>query len=91
MPFVSFVGPLIIFVVFKDRSPWLREQALEALNFSILYAITQVVSATLILLSIGMVLWPLVIVAAVIFCVMGAVASSRGEPYRYPINLSIIR
>ena len=39
IPFFGLVGPLITYLVFKDRSPWLKESLTEALNFSILYSI----------------------------------------------------
>ena len=42
IPFFWFVGPLIGYLLYKDRSPYLKQVTTEALNFSILYSIVQV-------------------------------------------------
>jgi len=42
IPFIGVVGPLIVYLVFKDRSAFLKDQGTESLNFSILYTIAQV-------------------------------------------------
>src|SRR5688500_20317289 len=43
IPFVGFIGPLIVWLIFKDRSAWLRESVAVARNVSILYPIAQLV------------------------------------------------
>ncbi len=91
IPFVGFVGPLIVWAVFKDRSGWLRESAVEALNFSILYTIAQLVAIVLVAVIIGMLLLPLIGIAGLILCILGAIAANRGEPYRYPVNLRLVK
>jgi len=91
IPFFTFIVPLIAYLVFKDRSPWLRQSVTEALNFSILYTIAYVVSAILVSLVIGLILWPLVAIAALGFCILAAIASNKGGQYRYPINWRMIK
>ena len=53
IPFFGFIGPLIAYLVYKDRSEWLKQVTTEALNFSILYSIAYVVSVILTALSSG--------------------------------------
>lgn len=90
-PFVGFVGPLIVWLVLKDRSVWLRETVVEALNFSILYTIAQLVAIVLLVVVIGMILLPLIGIAGLILGILGAVAANRGEQYRYPVNLRLVK
>ena len=90
IPFFGFVVPLVVYLVFKDRSRWLRDSALEALNFSILYTIAITASAMLAIFLIGLVLLPVVWVVAVVFCLLAAVASNRHELYRYPVNWRLV-
>ena len=90
IPFFGFVAPLVIYLAFKDRSAWLRDSALEALNFSIVYTIAITASAFLAVLLIGLVLLPLVWVVAVVLCLRAAVASNRHERYRYPLNWRLV-
>lgn len=91
IPFFGFVGPTMVWFGFAHRSAWLRESVVEALNFSILYTITQVVCALLVVILLGVVLVPLVGLAAVIACILATMAAQRGEQYRYPVNLRIVR
>lgn len=91
VPFIGFVGPLILFVVFKDRSALIRANAVEALNFSILYLGVALVAALLIPLGVGAVLLPLAGVATLVFCAMGAISANKGEAYKYPLNWRLVR
>jgi len=91
IPFIGFIGPLIVYLIYKDRSPWLKDASTEALNFSILYSIATLVSSMLTAVLIGLILLPLLFVGALIFCILAALAANRHELYRYPINWRIIK
>ena len=91
IPFFGFVGPLITYLLFKDRDPWLKEATTEALNFSILYGIVQLVSSILIAVTIGGILMPLFWIAALVLCILAAMATNKGEQYRYPVNWRLIK
>ncbi len=54
----------MVYLVYKDRSVWLKDNAVEALNFSILYTVAQVLASMLTLVVIGAILLPLVFIAA---------------------------
>jgi hypothetical protein len=91
IPFLGFIGPLVIYLVFKDRSVWLKDNAIEALNFSILYSLAQVVCSLLIVFLVGLVLLPAVFVAGLVLCILAAIAANKGEFYRYPVNWRLIK
>jgi uncharacterized Tic20 family protein len=91
IPFFGFIGPLIAYLIYKDRSEWLKQVTTEALNFSILYSIAYIISVITISVVIGVILWPLVFIVAVIFCIMGTIAASKHEFYKYPINIRFIK
>ena len=38
-----------------------------------------------------MILWPLVFIAGLIFCILATVAASKHEFYKYPVNMRIIK
>ena len=80
---------LIIFLVFKDRGPFVKDQSREALNFQITaligYLVLWVVSFVL-PVPLNFVLW----VAVVVLSVMGGMAANKGETYRYPFALRLI-
>jgi uncharacterized Tic20 family protein len=90
IPFFWFVGPLIGYLMYKDRSPFLKQVTTEALNFSILYSIVQVAGWVLSFITFGLINLAAFIVA-LIFCIMATMAASRHEFYKYPINARFIK
>jgi uncharacterized Tic20 family protein len=90
IPFFWFIGPLIGYLIYKDRSPFLKQVTTEALNFSILYSIVQVAGWVLAWITFGLINLAAFIVA-LIFCIMATMAASRHEFYKYPINARFIK
>jgi uncharacterized Tic20 family protein len=43
------------------------------------------------MVCIGVVLLPVVAVANLVFCIMACIAANKGEPYRYPVCLRLIK
>ena len=89
--FLSFLVPLVIYLVFKDRDPFVRRHSATALNFHITLAIAYAVSAVLILVLIGLFLIPLLWVLALVFTIMAAVAAGDGRDYQYPLSIKLVR
>lgn len=88
--FFSFIPSLIVWLLKKDESPYISDQAREALNFQITVLIAWFVAGLLTFILIGLLLMPLIWLANVIFCIIAAVAASKGEAYRYPFALRLI-
>ena len=97
---LPFLGPLIVFLVLKDRSTFVREHAGEALNMNISlvvyeFALFVVISVlTLLTLGIGSFLYVLMGVpwiVALVFSVLAAVAANSGRQYRYPLIFRLVR
>lgn len=89
--FVSFIVPLVILLVFKGRGAFVEDQAKEALNFQITLAIAYVVGGILTIVLIGFLIIPAAAICSVVFAIMAAIASNRGELYRYPLSLRLIK
>lgn len=91
IPFGSIIGPLVVWLVKKDEMPFVDSQGKEALNFQITVLIGAMICLVLMLLIIGFfLLWALAIVDLV-FIVIAAVQASKGEDYRYPYALRLIK
>lgn len=86
----SFLPSLIVWLLKKDESAYIGEQAREALNFQITIILAHVVSWILMFILIGFALMVLVWLTNVILSIMAAVAVSKGENYRYPFALRLI-
>ena len=86
----SFLPGLIVWLLKKDDNAYIGENAREALNFQITLLIGYVISWVLAFILIGFALIWLLWLANIIFCIMAAVATSKGESYRYPFALRLI-
>lgn len=86
----SFIPALIVWILKKDDSAYLADQAKEALNFQITVLIASFIASVLIWLLIGFILLPMIWILNVVFCIIAAIASSKGETYRYPLCLRLI-
>jgi uncharacterized protein len=87
---LGFLTPLVVWLVLRDRSAYVGEQAKESLNFQITLLIAYAIGWITLLMLIGFVIIPLVWVAALVFGILAAVAVNRHERYRYPINIRVI-
>lgn len=86
----SFVPGLLVWILKKDDSAYLADQAKEALNFQITMLIAQFIAWILVWVLIGFLLIPLIWLLNVVFCIVAAISSSKGETYRYPFCLRLI-
>ncbi len=86
----GFLGPLVIYLINGDKDPYVRHHASEALNFHLTMLIAFIVSAVLLVVLIGIVLLPIVAIMSLVFSILGTIAASKGEWYRYPISIRMV-
>lgn len=95
---VGFLGPLIIWLIKKDKSPFVDYHGKEALNFAITlligYLITSAVYVVISMVTCGFgAFLPIPLVVYVFQLVYGIIACTKannGEYYRYPICIRMI-
>ena len=83
---IPLLGPLIIYVVLRDRGPFIRHHAAQAVNFQIVIIIAYLVSLALAFVLIGIPLLIATAIVAIVFQIQAAMAANRGEWYRYPMT-----
>lgn len=95
--FTGFLGPLVIWLVQKDRSTFLDHHGREALNFqlTILLVMMCLGSATFVLMFVfvGVLLIPVLIavpVLAIVAEILAALAAQKGEWHRYPFCIRLV-
>lgn len=91
VPFGHIGGPLVMWLVKKDQSPFVADQALEALNFQITMTIAFAVSLVLMFVLVGFVTTPILAVAWLVLVVVAAVKANEGQRYRYPFTLRLVK
>lgn len=84
------IAPLVVWLVFRDRSRFIDQHAKEALNMQISYTIYFVVSTISIILLVGILLLPVVGVAWLVLMIVATVKAANYEEYRYPLILRLV-
>jgi|SRR5680860_847736 len=85
------IAPLIMWLIGKDKSTFVDQESKEALNFGIFAVIVYIVSSFLVFIIIGIFTWLAMAVIALIFGIQGAMKANKGENYRYPISLRLVK
>ena len=88
---LGFLCPLIVLLVKGNESAYVRHHAVESLNFQITAAILTVIFAILIFVVVGIFLLIALGVVYVVFVIMATMAASRGQLYRYPVSLRLVK
>ena len=94
---LNFLGPLIIWAIFKDRSALVRSASAGSFNFNVSIWIINAVAGLLAVLTLGFGLllaipvWITTFVVAAIMHIMAAVKASNGEAYTYPLQIPILK
>ena len=94
MGWLSFVGPLLIWAVYKDRSAFVRQAAAGSFNFNLAVwaaiIVGWVMFFTVILIPVAIIVWIVAVVAGLWFHVRAAMAANRGESFRYPWGIPVL-
>jgi hypothetical protein len=88
--FLGAVGPLVVMLTQGPRSPYVRAQSVEALNFNISVLIYSVIAWILVVVLIGFIALGALFVFQIVFTIIAAVKTSNGEPYRYPLTIRLV-
>jgi uncharacterized protein len=93
---MGFLCPLVIWLLYRDRSDFVRRHSLESLNFQISLLVYSAAAVLIVLVTLGValaVMIPVVVigaVAAIVFIVLATIAASQGKTYRYPLTLRLL-
>jgi uncharacterized protein len=80
--------PLIIYLIKKDESAYVKAHAMEALNFQITVSIAAVALA---LTIVGLLLIWVLCIAALVLMIIASINASDNKIYRYPLTLRLIK
>jgi uncharacterized protein len=91
VPLGNIVGPLILWLVKKDGDAFVDATGREVLNFQISATIYGIVCALLFIVFVGIILLPILIIAVIIYTIIGAVKANEGQLYRYPLTIRFLK
>ena len=88
---LGFLAPLIVLMVFGQRSAYVRAHAGESLNFNLTWLLYAVVAVILIFLVVGFVILIALGIAYVVLVIIASVRANNGEFFRYPLTIRFVR
>lgn len=91
IPLGTILGPLVVWLLKRESSPFVDDQGKEALNFQISFLIYIIISVILCLLLIGFLLLIALGIVGLILVIMAAIKAYEGESYRYPLTIRFIK
>lgn len=91
---LSFVGPLVVWFLYKDRSAFVRAAAAGSFNFNIWIWVMNVVAwillFTVVGLPIAVLIWAIAGILTLWCHIYGALMAQRGELYPYPFTIRLL-
>ncbi|OBR66746.1 orotate phosphoribosyltransferase [Paenibacillus oryzae] len=91
VPLGSILGPLVMWLIKKDQSPYVDAQGKESLNFQISIAIYAIVASILILILIGGILLIGIGIFWLVFVIIASTKANDGIVYRYPLTIRFLK
>lgn len=93
--FLSFLGPLLVWLIWRERGDLVRNAAASAFNFNITVWLASIIAwiclFTVVLIPLAIVLWAVAGIAQIVLSILGAVRANDGIVYRYPYQVPILR
>jgi len=89
--FLGFVAALVMYLVFRDRGPFVRYNTANALNVQIIAGIVMLVSIPLMFVLIGFLSFAAAWLFAVIVHIIGMVKANNGEWWAPPLTPQFVK
>ena len=91
VPLGGLIGPLLVWLIHRDRHPFVDEQGKEAVNFRLTLYLYYTVAFALVFVLLGIVLLALLVLFDLIFVIVAGVRAGNGEHFRYPLTIRWLR
>ena len=88
---LGFVAALVIYLVYKDKGPFVRQHAADAVNIQLNALLWAIVGVILALVLIGFAILFVIPFVATVLHVIGAIKAYNGEQHWSPLTLRFVR
>ena len=84
------IAPLIVWLTQREKSAFVADQSLEALNFNITVLLAEIACGVLFVVGIGIPLGVLLGIFWLIGTILGAIKASEGQQFRHRFTLRLV-
>jgi uncharacterized protein len=89
--FFNFLPSLFVYFFYAKSGSFLKEEAREALNFELSFAIYYAISMVLIVLLIGVILLPILFIFNWVCAILAILALNKNQTYTFPFTIEFIK
>ncbi|NND83007.1 MAG: DUF4870 domain-containing protein [Gammaproteobacteria bacterium] len=90
IPLANFLLCFWLWRRFRQQSPWLNQQGIQALNFQISIYLYLLLSAFMVFAVLGVITTPLLLLLHLVCTLLACLQILRGRSFNYPANIPII-
>ena len=90
-PIAGLIAPIIIWQVQKDKLPGIDEHGKVVVNWLISLILYLILSALLLFIFIGIPMLIVLIVATIIFPIIGGIKANDGQLWKYPLSIPFFK
>jgi uncharacterized Tic20 family protein len=91
LPFGDLIATLLIWLFKRDQSAFVERHGREALNYQISFYIYALIGLALSCVYIGFFILAALAIFDMVGMIKAAIAANRGEEYRYPLTIRLIK
>ena len=84
------IAPLIVWLTQREKSAFVADQSLEALNFNITVFLAEIVCGFLFIVGVGVVLGLVLGIVWLVGTILGAIRASEGQRFRHRFTLRLV-
>lgn len=88
---LGWLPPLVAMLARGNQSPTVRQHAVAALNFQLLWSIVGLVGWLLACIAIGFIAVGAAVILGIVFGILAGVKANEGQLYRYPMSISLVK
>jgi len=88
---LGFVAALVIYLVYKDKGPFVRQHAADAVNIQLNALLWFIVGGILVLVLVGFAVLAVVPIFATVLHVIGAIKANSGEEHWSPLTIRFVK
>lgn len=91
IPFGHLIAPLVIWLMKRNDSELVAEEAKEALNFQISFTVYMILCIPAMFIGIGAILYVIFPIVALVLMIKAAIHASKAEGWSYPFIFRLIK
>ncbi len=84
------IAPLIVWLTQREKSAFVADQALEALNFNLTVFLAEIVCGFLFIVGVGVILGVILGIVWLVGTILGAIKASEGQRFRHRFILRLV-